>query len=467
MRSSLALRRTSRWASSPGVWAAAVIIPCALAAAYGAIALAGTKTGVALAVLAVLGPIAAYAAFTAPLVFPFCLFILLVPFDNLLDLQSFGTVTKLLGVLCGAAVAFWLIRTRRYVVPDRAVAAWLVFVLLAGASVAWAIDPTAVATPIVTLAELFVLYAVLAFAPIGTETLKVVVQTVILSGAIAAAYGAYVFYHGADLVAGRLFLTTTSAGNGARTYIDPNHFAASLLLPIALALVTVVESRRVAVQLFATACLVVMGAGIAFAGSRGSVVAIAAMIAYLLIRSRKRLLLGAVGIAGIGIAFVSHASVLQRFGQAAASGGAGRLEIWKVGLLAFERHPLFGAGFGNFPLAYNQLYVSASLTQYFHWNQPPHNNLLWAAVELGVVGLLVFLYAWWAEFRSLRLISPNDSFYPVRLAVEAGLVGLFVASLFLGTITYKYLWLAFILVALVRNAWIVNGSFAARGAHSP
>jgi O-antigen ligase len=446
--------------------AAAIIMPCALVAAYGAIALAGTKTGVALAVLAVLGPIAAYAAFTAPLVFPFCLYILLVPFDNLLDLQSFGTVTKLLGVLCGAAVVFWLIRTRRYVVPDRAVAAWLVFVLLAGVSVAWAIDPVAVATPTMTLAELFVLYAVLAFAPTGTKTLKIVVQTVILSGAIAAAYGAYVFYHGADLVAGRLFLATSS-GNGTRTYIDPNHFAASLLLPIALALVTVVESRRVAAQLFATACLVVMGAGIASAGSRGSVVAIAVMIAYLLIRSRKRLLLGSVGIAGIGIAFVSHASVVQRFARAAATGGAGRLEIWKVGLLAFERHPLFGVGFGNFPLAYNQFYVSASLTQYFHWNQPPHNNLLWAAVELGIVGLLVFLYAWWAQFHSLRLISPNDPFYPVRLAVEAGLVGLFVASLFLGTITYKYLWLAFILVALVRNAWIANGSFTARGAHSP
>jgi O-antigen ligase len=470
MNSRFALRRSSHWSSSPMLLTAAVVVPLALAAAWGAIALAGTKTGVVLALVAVLAPITAYAALTSPLVFPFCLFVILIPFDNLITISAFGSLTKFLGLMCAAAIGLWLFRRRKYVVPDRAILAWSVFVLLAIASATWAIDPKQVLSPLFTMILLFLLYAELSFVPIDNRTLTIVIQAVILSGAIAAAYGAYLFHSGVDIAAsGRLIIGTNSVADTGN-HIDPNEFAAALLLPISLSLVASVEARRMLVRLVAMACLVLLGAGIAFAGSRGSLVAIFAMLIFLLIRSRKRLLLGGVGVAGLGIALASYSNVLQRFGDVAASGGAGRLEIWKVGLAAFIQHPIFGAGFGNFTAAYNQAYLLVSLTKNMYWNEAPHNNLILVGVELGVVGLAIFLYAWWTQFRTLRAVTTDDPYYTLRVALEAALVALFVASLFLGTLSDKYLWLAFILVMLTRNASLANamanGTIPARKATS-
>ncbi len=51
---------------------------------------------------AVLFPYLLYVAFTRPLAFPFGLYVLLVPFDNILSFGSFGTITKLLGIVSGA-----------------------------------------------------------------------------------------------------------------------------------------------------------------------------------------------------------------------------------------------------------------------------------------------------------------------------------------------------------------------------
>jgi O-antigen ligase len=451
------MRRPARLVTSPPVLTTIVIVAAGLLAAYAAIVLAGTKTGVALAVLAVAGPITAYAALTQPLVFPFSLYVLLVPFDNLLDFSSFGTLTKLLGAMCGAALVLWLVRHRKYVVPDRALLAWGAFVMVAVASATWALDPTNVTGPLLTLIELYLLYAVLSFAPVEASTLRIVVQATILSGTIAAAYGAYLFHRGIDVSAsaGRLFLGTTPVADTG-SHIDPNHFAASLLLPIALALVAVIESRRAFVRIVAALCLLALGAGIAVASSRGAFVAIVAMLIYLLIRSRKRLLIAGVAIASLGVAIASYSNVIQRFGEAAATGGAGRLEIWKIGLASFLRHPLLGAGFGNFPIAYNRVFLTVSITKNMYWGQAPHSNVVWVAVELGLLGLAAFLYAWWAQYRSLRSIGPDNPLHSLRIGLEAALVAIFVASLFLGTLTYKYLWLVFMLMALTRSAAIVH-----------
>jgi O-antigen ligase len=453
MNSRLAGGAPSR-ALSPAVMTLLIVVPFALIAAYGAIVLAGTKTGAALALIAVVGPLAAYFALTKPLLFPFCLFVILVPFDNLLSFSSWGTLTKLLGILCGAAIVFWLLRSKRYVVPDRSLLGWAGFAFLAIGSMAWAIDPATGSEALLTLLELFLMYAVLSFMPLDTKTLTAIVWSIILSGTIAAAYGAYLFERGIDVgSSGRLIIGSSATVNvGAR--IDPNHFAASLLVPIALAIVAAVESKGLFVRVVAALCLLILGAGIAFAGSRGALLAIVAMLVYLIIRSRKRLAFALVSVACLGAGLALWGNVLLRFAGAMASGGAGRLDIWRVGLRAFLLHPFIGAGFGNFPLAYDQVYVATGITQNLYWNQEPHNNLLLVGVELGILGLAVFLYAWWQQFVSLRVIPPQDGFYPLRIAAEAGLIGLFVASLFLGTITYKYLWLAFMFVVLTRNCWL-------------
>lgn len=90
------------------------------------------------------------------------------------------------------------------------------------------------------------------------------------------------------------------------------------------------------------------------------------------------------------------------------------------------------------------------------WHRAPHNLLVGTAVELGIVGLALLFVAWYVQFRQLRDIPRGDEFYPMRIALEAAVIGTFIAALFLDVMIFKYVWLTFMLIALVRNAHYVR-----------
>jgi O-antigen ligase len=330
-------------------------------------------------------------------------------------------------------------------------------------------DPMDGITNVLSLFELFALYALLSFTPVDRKTLGVVITAVMVGGVLAGGYGTYLFHKGVMVSQdARLMVRTT---DGA---IDPNHFAAALLLPFALALMAFVEARRIVIRGFAIGAVAFIGLGILLAGSRGALVSAAVMLVYMIWRSRKRMLLTGLAIAGGGIglaAFGQH--IMERFNTIAESGGAGRLGIWKVAAVAFSRHPLLGAGAGNFQNAYNDAFLSVPafasmrIVEGAHWNIAPHSNIIWVGVELGILGLAALIYAWWMQFRSLQSIGASSELYPLRIALEAALIGLFVAGLFLGTLTYKYLWLTFMLAMIVRNAELVKGGSPREGVVSP
>jgi O-antigen ligase len=244
-----------------------------------------------------------------------------------------------------------------------------------------------------------------------------------------------------------LFLATND-----NDIIDPNHFAAALILPIAVALVGMLRARSTTTYILNIGALLVMGAGIAISGSRGGAVAVALTMLYIVFQLRTRLLAAGVALAALCAALALDSNVIARFSNAAASHGAGRLDIWRIGLVAFHDNFWIGAGYSNFPLAYDRAFISVFETHYTFWHRAPHSILLSTGVELGIVGLAIFLAAWVMQFRSMRSIRRDDPLYAVRVAVEGALLGLFVAGLFLDVMTTKYLWLALTLAMLVRNA---------------
>ncbi len=438
------MTRMQRAVAPLTVAGAAVLAACAT---LGVTVLAGTKTGVALALMAALGPLTLYAALCEPLVVPFAFFALLVPFDNLLDVSAFGTLTRLLAIACGAALLFWLLRTRRAVMPGRALWVWILYAMWAVVSLIWAIDASAGFAHLFTLFQLLSLYAVVSFMPIDRRTLGIVVAATIVSGVIAGLYGAYLFHHGIDVSAnGRLFITADD------NTIDPNQFAASLLVPIALAIVSLLGSRTLWQRLACIVALIAMGGGVAVAGSRGGLLAVLAIFVIIFVRMRSRMLAAGLGVGALGLSLALYGNVVSRFSNAAQTGGAGRVDIWRVGLEAFREHFWVGAGYSNFPIAFDQAFITVSEHYYTHWHRAPHNILISTGVELGVVGLGILLWAWWTQLRTMRAIDRSNPLFGLRTGLEAAVIGLFVASMFLDTLTVKYLWLAFMLCALVRNA---------------
>lgn len=63
----------------------------------------------------------------------------------------------------------------------------------------------------------------------------------------------------------------------------------------------------------------------------------------------------------------------------------GRMEIWRDSLSSFAAHPVAGIGMGNFPLALSEKVSTSKM------GASAHNIYLEMAVELGIIGLMLFV----------------------------------------------------------------------------
>ena len=433
-------------ARRPQLVAVTIVSVCALLAAYALVQMAGTKTGTAIALLATVGPAAVYAALVAPVAFPFSAYLALTPFDNILDLGQFGTLTRLLGILSGAALLFFMLSSKRFREPPRATALWLLLFLWMASSIFWALDVTTAEGLLLISLQLFGLYLVTSMLTLSLPQLRIAAFGAAAGGVASSLYGLWMYATGEGMFKQRLFVHTDTSS------INPDHFGASLLLPIAICLIALLWGRSALVRAGSFIGLCAMMATVALTGSRGAELGLAFMLAYLIWRDRHRVWIACASVlAGIIVMVVAGPTSLARWSMAAQTGGAGRASIWSTGLQAFKENWLFGAGYGSFPFAYDHAFISTFQPDNAHWHRASHNIFLGAGVELGIIGLALLLLAWWGQFRLLSHISENDARFPLRLALEGALVGLFVCGLFADIMIEKYLWLAFMLVVLTHN----------------
>lgn len=443
MREMLAQERLNR---ANGI-ALAVIALCGLVAAFASVSLSGTKTGTVLSLVTTIGPALLYASITVPLLFPFAAYMFLSPFDSVLNVDAFGTITRLLGAASAAALLFYMLRSKRAIEPPKATALWILLLLWMTASMFWAIDVSTAESLLPTMLQLFGLYVVVSMMPLNLASLHRITAAVVLGGVASAIYGIYMDITGAGIFKERLFIHTDSSA------LNPDHFAASLVLPVAVCLVAAVWSRSVFTRALSVVGLALLLICIEMTGSRGAYLAVAAVVVYLLWRDPHRvpLFIGSAVIAVGAVVVTGPAYFFTRWAMAAQNGGAGRLSIWHTGLLAFKQNWLFGAGYGNFGFAYDRAFMQTFQPFYANWHRASHNILLGTAVELGVIGLVLLVAAWVGQFRLLEKIPLGDARYPLRLALEATIIGLFVCGLFADIMIWKYVWVAFMLVVLTRN----------------
>jgi len=406
----------------------------------------GSKTITALSLGIAVAPLAIYGALRKPLLFPLCLFVFFIPFDELLILPGFGTLTRLLAVLSGAAIAFWLIRTKRVTQPPKSLFFWLLLFVWMLLTIFWAIDPSLAVSRVATFIQLFLLYAVVCLVPATLADLKAVVTASVIGGSIGAGYGAYYLHENFNKIM-RVLLT-----NG-QNVMDPNHFGAALILPVAIVTVFALSSRSMFVKVLFIALDVILFAGIYASGSRGSFVAVAVVFLYLFWASRQRLQLALVAAFGIAASFFTPTSIWFRFQHALSSGGAGREDIWHVGYAAFKQYWFLGAGLENFTLAYDRAYLQAFQQFPEGWSRAAHSLIFQYGVELGIVGLILMLAAWLVQYSILNRIGRDSNLYIYRMMAQSSLLGLFSAAMFLDVMYRKYTWLTFMVGALVYAAW--------------
>lgn len=411
-----------------------------------------SKLGAIGAVVVALSPLLAYFCLKRPLVVPYALYVVLLPFDNVLAISSGATLTKFIGIASTGAILLWAIGRRKFIAPSFTLWLGALLMLWLSMSALWAIDLKASLGILPTYVGLFMLYIALSIAPVDAKDFKFIIGAMIAGSLIASAYGIAVFHDqsvaDAQALADNFGRLSVQIGDNT---IDPNAYSDAILLPFCLLMMLGLSSKNALVKIGALAGLATMLGAVYVSASRGAILAIATAVAYLVIRSKHRVQIIAVAVVPTVIAFGTSSYMLDRFADAQHTGAAGRFGIWKVGMEAFRQHWLTGAGIGNYRAIYNSVFIHVYQAYTGGWDRPAHNLLVQVSAELGVVGLVLVLVFWFSQLFLLRHIRPDDQWYDFRLGLEAALLGLFVAALSIDLIWSKYTWLLFSTMAQLRT----------------
>ena len=425
-----------------------------VAAAVGSFAAfleSGSKTSLVLCAVITLGPLAVYGTLRSPIVFPFCAYVLVLPFDSLSSLGSGGTLAKLLGALTAGALLVRVLRRGQAIVPPKAVFFWIALLVWMGVSIFWALNLRDGMVSFQMYASLVALFALLSVARVTPREFNTVLSAVLIAGIISAGYDAYQYRSGQSLVAANAGVSRVMIVVGD-SYIDPNALAAALVLPASIALYWLFNSRFKILSWSMLAALAVLVLGFAASGSRGGFIELGIVFAYLIVRSRHRLKLLALMLLAAVTTLAANPGLPARFAQAQQDGGAGRRDIWHVGLYALRDYWLTGAGVGNFPNAFDREYINVYAQYVLGWHWAAHNVPLMIGTELGVVGFCLFTAAVLAQFGVLARLAENDaSQFELRLALEGAFLGIIVSGFSTSDLNAKYVWLAFSLMVLYRG----------------
>ena len=416
-----------------------------------------SKLGIAITAACIALPILAMQARRLP-IYLLSIYAMLIPFTQLLTVSSGAvggissgdTLTKLVGAAAGAAVFVAIVLHRRATTPSQSMLAVAALSVFGGMTVFWAIDPLLALNSYLEYLVYAGLYLVIAAYPASAGEVRLLVLATLAGALASAAYGGYLFQSGTDIFGARLKI-----GGDTAHYIDPNEYAATFLLPLAIALVGFLGARRIRARIGWGLVSAVLLYGFAISGSRGVFAAFAVMLAFLAMQPKFRVQL--LVIAPL-VALAAFASPIgQRLGQADLLTADLRTDIWRVGFAALRQYWLAGAGIGNWSQAFQQYYLTvphAVLT----WHRAAHSILLQSAVEYGIGGLALTFWIWWSQFRELRTMPKGESMYDLSLALRAAVLGLFIAGLTLSIMLTKYTWLLFSLVALARSAYLGSGA---------
>lgn len=257
-------------------------------------------------------------------------------------------------------------------------------------------------------------------------------------GALRAYYaGDLLFAQGIDRAEG-----TTSAGGGA------NELGTTMASVMPLFILLLLAERKVVLRFMALGGLAVSVWGMVFTGSRASLLGCLAGLAYLWWISKKRLLLGVIGLFALVLAFALLPAEYQGRYSTLTSGqldgsSMSRVLVWITGLHMFADRPLFGVGAGCFGTAHAMAYSPSGQKNWLE----SHSLYIQVIAELGLVGAICF-FAMLAQFlklnrRAARLVARMGRDWrwesAILTALFAGFLVLIVSGVF-GHSLYRRTW---------------------------
>ncbi len=364
------------------------------------------------------------------------LYIVLIPIEEVIVINALGTLTKIAAMVFVASYLFH----RRFRVDLRSFTrlAWL-FIFWVSASLLWSIQTNLVGYN--QLLQLFIMAFLIAdYVATSPKVVRYIMGYYTASSFFVALIGISNFMRGLD-ASGFSQSTRTSAIEGQSVA----HFAYYMLPAFLYSFQNIFDTDNSKARRFiASIASIVFLIAILMSGTRGSWLAIIGVMLMVYIpRWKLKQQLSFLGILLItGIAVMQIPAVVQfvefRTSNALSSGGAGRTTIWKMGYQTFLSHPIIGAGIRNTEDA--MTFTSFSKTPFnLELHEPfrprvTHNIYIQIAIELGVIGLIIFLL-WLGQLLTSSIYSKE------WLIVLAYLIGMLIGGLTNPQLNRKYFWL--------------------------
>lgn len=363
------------------------------------------------------------------------LYVALIPVEAIVVVGPGATLARLVGVVFFGG--YLLRRIGQIRLDAMPVAGWA-FLAWAATSALWAIDPLLTVTQFITLIQLALIAVVIAdLISEQPDSIQPILWAYTGSALVVAATGI------ADYVLASGFGTARASAFEAQ---GPAHLAA-VLLPafVHLSFEFVKRQQRTAVGI----ALLVVVAAILLSGTRSAWLAVAVTVLIGIVpRVSMRALVPALllGLALLAVLQVPEVGALyaSRIATAAETGGAGRVDIWSVGLWIIGRNPILGVGLDNFPAAFTLEAIRAAEVPGLNLGilvpgTAPHSIVISTFAELGAVGLVLLAGFIVSIFRRPAY---GGSSFPIKIM----LAGLLVQALFLDLLARKQVWLVIALI---------------------
>lgn len=315
------------------------------------------------------------------------------------------------------------------------------------------LDPFATRIFLVRLALYLIFFAAASTFLSSSKRNRRIAVFIIAFGALMAFYGILQWLAKPEGIYG---LRPTPQAIPFSSYVNQHHFAALMEMTLGMGLGVLLGGKlkldRAPLLIFA---LIVMVVAVVLTGSRGGILSVAAVIGFVVlfnviignkrpsngefqkagVEQRLALVAGAIvalaAVAGMVLFLGGTDSLLRSVGMQVADADftTGRSHFWKIAWQIFLAHPISGAGFDSFGVAYTRF---DTLNGSFRVEQA-HNEYLQTLADGGILAFAALIFFIYLLFRKgLRVITETTDRFDrgIALGALAGCVGILTHSFF-------------------------------------
>lgn len=275
-------------------------------------------------------------------------------------------------------------------------------------------------------------------------------------------------YAAAETAGERAAVARDAGGVGTSFFGNSGDFGVAMCTILPLALYLALNGRnwyQKAIGWFMTAAF---STSIVYSGARGNLLGLAVGVLPFVLRSRRATVAFAIVAVGLPtLWFVTPPEFKARIfatGSTDDTTTTHRMDLWRAGVHMFADHPLTGVGIANFGWAYASQYYRYGDPSQFGQRWVPHNILVQASSEMGLLGLagVVLIGATvWKQHRYWRrwVRSRPPAGPPLALATEIvaesalwGFLSFLVGGMFLAVLYYPMMYYTAALSAMAHSA---------------